>query len=362
MRLWAKQKLRSVLKLLIPRSLHNFCRHWYDRFVDFIGSKEIFYYSHPQKQEVFSKIASSNNEDYIKANKALRGGGGGECLAPCNKHLLIPDIPIHQGYFNEDSKASDPKSPLNPWALVRVKNEIATLEASLHSMLPAIQRGVIGYNDCDDGSAEYILEFCQKFPTFIPVAYPYKVIQQSPVDFHNQTHHYYNYVLSFIPRDEWIIKIDMDHIYDAKKLYQSFYNISHSGQAVSYSRINFLVKSGCIYVQSTGDFGLIQSADQLLSWNKHTKFIAFVWPKGGHRVIERIDFGKEKLIFLQDTELMQWHFPYIKKSRTHIPDTLEWITLEDFKAHHAKLLGNKIDPDMLDAKRILKIYAQFKHA
>ncbi len=38
-------------------------------------------------------------------------------------------------------------------------------------MLPAIQRGVIGFNDCDDGSKEVILEFCKK----VPLIYPYQL-------------------------------------------------------------------------------------------------------------------------------------------------------------------------------------------
>ncbi len=89
--------------------------------------------------------------------------------------LTLPN-PTHSGYFDYDKESQNPKSPLNPWAFIRVKNEIVTLEESLFSMLPAIQRGVIGFNDCDDGSKEVILEFCKKFPSFIPISYPYEVI------------------------------------------------------------------------------------------------------------------------------------------------------------------------------------------
>lgn len=63
---------------------------------------------------------------------------------------------------------------------MRVKNEARTLRASLDSILPAIQRGVIGYNDCDDGSEEIILEFCKSYPSFIPVKYPYNVQIHNP--------------------------------------------------------------------------------------------------------------------------------------------------------------------------------------
>ena len=65
----------------------------------------------------------------------------------------------HFGYFDFDKNAQNPKSPLNPWAFIRVCNEAITLKSCLESILPAIQRGVIAYNDCTDGSEEIILEF-----------------------------------------------------------------------------------------------------------------------------------------------------------------------------------------------------------
>ncbi|MFC3847766.1 beta-1,4-N-acetylgalactosamyltransferase [Helicobacter baculiformis] len=283
-------------------------------------------------------------------------GGGGVTLKPYKRQLLIPDRALHKGYFEHDPKASNPKSPLNPWAFIRVKNEIATLEACLYSILPAIQRGVIGYNDCDDGSAEYILEFCQKFPTFIPVAYPYEIVTQDPQDFHHQLYHYYNYVLSFIPKNAWMLKIDADHIYDAKKLYQSFYHVWHQNQVLSYSRIHLRVVDQQVYVHNLCNFGWVEAhGDHNLYCNKPHAFVE--WDAGG-RSLEQQSFQNQ--VFIHDPELTQWHFPFVKKARAHIAQNLEWIPLEEFKAHHAKLLGKQIDPNMLDESRILEIYAQFK--
>lgn len=54
------------------------------------------------------------------------------------------------------------------------------MKASLKSILPAIQREIIGYNDCNDGSEEIILEFCKQYPSFIPVKYPYEVQIENP--------------------------------------------------------------------------------------------------------------------------------------------------------------------------------------
>lgn len=42
------------------------------------------------------------------------------------------------------------------------------------------QRGVIGYNDCTDGSEEIILEFANNNLLFIPVKYPYEVQIENP--------------------------------------------------------------------------------------------------------------------------------------------------------------------------------------
>lgn len=87
-----------------------------------------------------------DNEHFIKENKNIYGKK-------------------HKGFFDLDEKAKDVKSPLNPWGFIRVKNEALTLRVSLESILPALQRGIIAYNDCDDGSEELILEFASNIPT-----------------------------------------------------------------------------------------------------------------------------------------------------------------------------------------------------
>ena len=51
---------------------------------------------------------------------------------------------------------------VEPWAFIRVKDERKTLLASLNSILPAIKKGVIAYNDCTDGSDVIIKDFCEK--------------------------------------------------------------------------------------------------------------------------------------------------------------------------------------------------------
>ena len=62
-----------------------------------------------------------------------------------NKRIYLDKI---ENYKNNNS--------VEPWAFIRVKNEIKTIEASLNSILPVIKKGVIGYNECTDGTEELL--------------------------------------------------------------------------------------------------------------------------------------------------------------------------------------------------------------
>ncbi|EOI6085311.1 hypothetical protein ACMU2B_001672, partial [Campylobacter jejuni] len=199
----------------------------------------------------------------------------------------------HKGFFDFDEKSKNPKSPLNPWAYIRVKNEALTLKASLKSILPAIQREIIGYNDCNDGSEEIILEFCKQYPSFIPVKYPYEVQIENPQSEENKLYSYYNYVASFIPQGEWLIKIDIDHIYDTKRLYKSFY-IPYD--IVIYSKMDFLINDEDAFIVKYKNLDAIinnKSNDQWLIKNNHLK-----WAESMHEdryCIEYLDVKKLKI-------------------------------------------------------------------
>lgn len=267
------------------------------------------------------------------------------------------------GYYDLDTKARDNKSPLNPWAFIRVKNEAITLKESLKSILPAIQRGIIAYNDCDDGSEKIILEFCNEYPSFIPRKYPYEVQIQNPKGEENKLHSYYNFVLSFIPKEEWFIKIDVDHIYDAKKLFKSFYKITNQNQALAYPRINFLIINEEIRIQNVGNFGFIKGYDQLLICNKDIYFKQRMTSKQAQwidsRSTEDTLYSEQQIIpkniKIKMTHLMQWHFPALKYRRAEYQQELQTISLEEFKAYHKKLFKNKIiSKEMLDYSQIQK--------
>ncbi|MDE6886129.1 MAG: beta-1,4-N-acetylgalactosaminyltransferase [Helicobacteraceae bacterium] len=263
-----------------------------------------------------------------------------------NKAKLAYKGVSHNGYFNFDKNAKDPKSPLNPWGYIRVKNEAHTLRASLYSILPAIQRGVIGYNDCDDGSEEIILEFCEKFPSFIPVKYPYKVDIKNPKSKNNMFYMYCNYVLNVIPKGEWLVKIDVDHIYESKRLYKSFYLATKIWNLVLLPRVDFHFKNNKIFV-SKNCKGIFEG-DQYLINNFGLKFIEY---NGG---FEQLNQHTTHII---STEMNNWHFPYLKDSRKDRAEEIKWIYLEEWQSDE---IGSRIPNDMLDSKYILEFCKNFE--
>lgn len=340
---------REIKEMLETKKLHS------------LQEKALF--EHDHQESVFLAIASLNNESFIECNRNIYknsslnynyGGGGHLEDRVIHPTLTLPN-PTHSGYFDYDKKSQNPKSPLNPWAFIRVKNEIVTLEESLFSMLPAVQRGVIGFNDCDDGSKEVVLEFCKKFPSFIPISYPYEVILKDCPSLWHQLYHYSNYTLSFIPKNEWVIKIDCDHIYNAKKLYESFYIPKSIKEVVMYSRINFVVRDFEVFVRNDGDFGFLDAwGDHWLLYNDCEPFEIWRYNDESYEVLKLKDKHH-----IKDKEMVQWHFPLAKKRRNAIVDN-DLIPLKEFKKHHADLIGTKIEESMLDEKRILEMYQKFR--
>lgn len=260
----------------------------------------------------------------------------------------------HYGFFDFDSNSKNPKSPLNPWAYVRVKNEAKTLRASLDSILPAIQRGVIGYNDCDDGSEEIILEFCKQYPSFISVKYPYKVIIENPTQEENKLYSYCNYVLSFIPKNEWFIKIDVDHIYDAKRLYKSFY-ILQKDNVLFLNRIDLSIQNNQVFIHKIMNNFLHRARDQIIIKNKNVSFRERLITEG-NKILSYEKLLAKKSHYYR-SELCHYHFPYVKTSRQHLAKN--GIPLKEFLNSGDSSLGTEIDLKMLDEDYILSLYKRF---
>lgn len=283
----------------------------------------------------------------------------------------------HKGFFDFDPKSKDPKSPLNPWAFIRVKNEAITLRASLESILPAIQRGVIGYNDCTDGSEEIILEFCKQYPSFIPIKYPYEVQIENPQSEENKLYSYYNYILKFIPENEWLVKIDMDHIHDSQKLYKSFYlalkkNIFFKNIIVLFSRFDVLYYQGDFFIAKNSCYGYggfihNKASDQWLIQNKKLKFkewikTVIVSEKLKNMYYETLELPKYSLYYFD--EINNIHFPCEKKSRKNdaINNLNEWVKIEYFvNKNPGGAIGKILDPKLISKRYLNSLVKKFKY-
>ena len=99
--------------------------------------------------------------------------------------------------------------------------------------------------------------------------YPHKIIKENPLTTpeENKLYSYYNYVASFIPKNEWLIKIDCDHIYDAKRLFQSFYLPRNINEVVSIPRINFHIHEGEVLIENYTNGYFIDHIDHWLIYN-----------------------------------------------------------------------------------------------
>lgn len=258
------------------------------------------------------------------------------------------------------------EKPVEPWAFIRVKNEMSTIEKCLNSILPVIKKGVIGYqklfkDEIDDGTEKFILEFCRKNKGFIPYKYEYEVIPANDkryltlekVKKENRLDSFYNAVLEQIPKDEWLIKIDCDHIYDTEKLRNLMYLPQKENDVISFSRFNlhylddklYVLKNN--YIVDPGDHWLIKNKDinfKFKTGNKKGKFYA--WEQ-----INLKEKLKNKEVVVYHTDLFNWHFPFLKNSRSISKENL--IEFKDFKFTILDKLCYHISKDMYDEVKIL---------
>lgn len=255
---------------------------------------------------------------------------------------------------------------IEPWAFIRVKNEIQTIELSLESILPVIKRGIIGYNECTDGTEEVILKFCEKNPGFIPCKYEYKVFPVCSEEYKKNMNEecwlssYYNFVLSKIPKGDWLIKIDCDHIYDAEKLEKSLYLPHKDDDCIILPKINLHYSDGKILVFKKSGYNNV--FDHWIIKNNNLKFEMerFYDKNGEFKAWEKLNLKGKKIIV---TEVTNYHFPEIKRWRT-IPyleglEREKFVELNLWKKQH-KNLDSVIDFEMLNEEKILKICKKFK--
>lgn len=210
--------------------------------------------------------------------------------------------------------------PVDPWAFIRVYNEIRTLKQALNSIEGVINKGVIAFHGCTDGSAEYVHEFCDKHPGFKPYEYPYEVVPAGDarygtgdVPYENSLAAYYNAVFDLIPVGSWFIKVDADMICNPFLLKKSFYLPRDERDMVIYSRLDLIHTDKGIQVVA-----LKRPGDQWLMYK--TQDLKFI---NVQKIIDGVSSGHEVLLKGRKNiiapELSWLHFPFEKSWRSTCP-------------------------------------------
>lgn len=151
-----------------------------------------------------------------------------------------------------------------------------------------------------------------------------------------------------------MIKIDCDHIYDAKKLFNMFYLVKSDYDVVSIPRINFIIKDNEVYIETYNEKLVLRDVvDHWLIKNTNLNFEDFIC----NRFIEILKLTKNHKIIR--TELNNYHFPYIKAQRHNKYGKL--IKLNDFinSIDIYEKIFNQLDLSILNKSLILNIYAKF---
>lgn len=255
-------------------------------------------------------------------------------------------------YYTDENH---PKSPRNPWAFIRVCNEKPTLAQSLHSIKDAFKRGIIVYNECTDGSKEIIQEFCKQYPHFKAVEYPYQVAQcthkRSEREYKKGLADYYNFALSFIPQNEWLCKIDVDQIYDAKKLKDSFSLPRTPDDIVFYFRMNLHCFEEKIYLDKGNP--VFEVYDHWLVCNRRLYFIESIQEESEDEIrsyeLLQIPFAYNTFV----VDLNTWHFPKMKETRRASAKIEDYVHISQYQEVIPQEYLSRIAPDMLDEERII---------
>lgn len=258
------------------------------------------------------------------------------------------------------------RQPIRPYAFIRVCNEIKTIDASLHSILPLLEGGVIGFNSCTDGTKEYVEDFCKRYPQFTCIEYPYDVIpacderyKQDILPSELCLDSYYNFVWEKLPLNKWIIKLDADHLWDIKKTLELCKIPVREKDVVVLSRINLHVHNGEVYISRKNPIS--ESNDSWIIFNKNKTFnMLRGWNKSEFFAYEYLPLPKNKARRIY-TPVTNWHFPIVKTQRNRFIED-DWVKLSEFDMReyikNNKLFG-RVPLDMIDEKRILCEYAKF---
>lgn len=266
------------------------------------------------------------------------------------KTFLLDDVSIntnHENYL---------LTPVQPFAFVRVSNEIHTLQCSLDSILPVISSGIIAYNDCDDGSEEIIIEFCKNNPGFIPAKYDFMNLYDHENDGQKKAR-YYNWALSLMPKNKWLIKIDTDQIYDANKLKDALNLVKTNKDVILLPRINLHYQDNKLFVISNRPFNF--SGDHWIIYNDDNLHFA-----NWRDLCEVLNILDSSTRIMKYAPISNWHFPMVKNWRKErllknkIIPLKDWLKNWDGKIYdtieHREFSDIFLDKKMFDYDHIMK--------
>lgn len=219
---------------------------------------------------------------------------------------------------------------INPYAFIRVHNEIATIKTCMESIQPVIKKGVIGYhlpldNQQDDGTIRYLENFCKQNPGYQLIQYPHKVypanhpiyknIDQVPVE--ERLDSFYNAILAHIPQNEWLIKIDADQIYHTAILSVLLQKNFDKNLVVWFGRYNLHYDFYTKKLFNINNPFISREKDHWLIYNNNLHFTFdsgylnkkfYAW--------ELLDVNQLNPSFkLVEYPIFSWHFPDLKLSR-----------------------------------------------
>lgn len=207
------------------------------------------------------------------------------------------------------------KPAVEPWAYIRAHNEIGTIKQTLHSIEGILHKGVIASHGSDDGTDQFIEEFCKTHPGFKFFKYPHHVYPLgdphylNKISYKNTFTAFSNAALEEIPKDEWLIKIDADMIYFSDLLEATFHMVDSEKECIDYSRLEFIRTTD----QSFLPYAYRRPGDHWLIFNRGIHFIQKDFYSGSHFVsYEVLAKGRKHLI---SPECSALHFPFEKKRR-----------------------------------------------
>lgn len=227
---------------------------------------------------------------------------------------------------------------VEPWVFMRVKNEGKTLRKSLETIEPISKRGVIGYNECTDDSEDIILAWCKEHPGYIPFKYDYEIIPVNSEKYAklrkgDEKHTlagYYQAVLDLIPKDEWIIKVDGDHIHYPNIIKHALSLLRNEREWISFSRLNLIRVDGQYKVIS-----YVRPDDHYMIFNRGLNFVNVCGKKKdgsffAHEALRCFGKGLGALPPPWKPECSNIHLPFEKSYRSAPFNATKLLNLDDF--------------------------------